>query len=101
MSKGDRPKADATAMGWESTEFPILCETCLGDNAYVRMQVRVLRRAALRARGALSSIACAPTSRRLVRLPRARSARPLAARATSASGRRPSSGGRPARRVRV
>lgn len=28
---------DVEADGWESSEFPIICESCLGDNPYVRM----------------------------------------------------------------
>lgn len=35
--KGMRSAADPTKLGWETNDFPILCETCLGDNPYVRM----------------------------------------------------------------
>jgi pre-mRNA-splicing factor RBM22/SLT11 len=31
------PKSDINKAGWEQSEFPILCETCLGDNAFIRM----------------------------------------------------------------
>lgn len=28
---------DVEADGWERSDFPIICESCLGDNPYLRM----------------------------------------------------------------
>jgi len=31
------PKSDLNKAGWEQSDFPILCETCLGGNGFIRM----------------------------------------------------------------
>lgn len=36
--RGFRIVSEVNKEGWEQASFPILCETCLGDNPYVRMQ---------------------------------------------------------------
>lgn len=35
--RGMQRKSDSRKEAWEASEFPIACETCLGDNPYVRM----------------------------------------------------------------
>jgi pre-mRNA-splicing factor RBM22/SLT11 len=38
MSFGGHTKSNATKQFWEDSDFPLLCQTCLGDNPYIRMQ---------------------------------------------------------------
>lgn len=35
--RGYQIRTGVHKQGWESSDFPILCETCLGDNPYIRM----------------------------------------------------------------
>ena len=35
--RGMAIRTGITKQGWENAEFPILCETCLGDNPYIKM----------------------------------------------------------------
>jgi len=37
-----RAKQDKLTQAFEQSEFPVLCETCLGDNPFVRMYVFVI-----------------------------------------------------------
>ena len=48
-----RQLADPDADGWEKTEFPVVCEDCLGPNPYVRM-VKVRRRGTGREEGSVA-----------------------------------------------
>ena len=40
--RGMQGKADINNVQWDRGDFPILCESCFGDNPYVRMQKQTL-----------------------------------------------------------
>ena len=42
--RGLRIKTGLNANGWEMSDFPIVCEDCLGKNPYIRMLKEIYSR---------------------------------------------------------